>query len=129
MYKTKNIEKWLGYDFEPVECRTGKDFTNFSRNLKAEIEAQLKGMGYTLARYTKGYFIINGFIHNEKNGKYLFFSVDDVRFSKNWHKDILIREARNEKDYRGGYNQYTSLENFGESAMRILESTYSQLAA
>lgn len=46
MYKTKYIEKWLGYDFEPVECRTGKDFTNFSRNLKAEIEAQLKGMGY-----------------------------------------------------------------------------------
>lgn len=129
MFATQNIEKWFGYDFEPAECRTGKDFSAFARNLKSEISAQLKGTGYTIVGFSKGYFFISGFIHNERNGKYMYFSVGDVRYSKNWHKDILVREARNEKDYRGGNNRYTSLENFKEAVTGMLESKYSQFAA
>lgn len=129
MYATKNIKKWFGYDFEPTECKTGKDFSAFARNLKTEISAQLCGTGYSITKFTKGYFYISGFIHNDKNGKYVYFSIDDVRYSKSWHKDILIRDARNEKDYRGGNNHYANLENFKEAVSGILECGYSQFAA
>jgi hypothetical protein len=35
-----------------------------------------------------------------------------VRFFRNdWYNHILIRTALDEKDYHGGYNNYTSLPN------------------
>ena len=127
--KTKAITKWFGYTFEPGECRTGRDFAAFARNLKSEFSAQLKGSGCIITIYIRGYFYISGFIHNAVTGKYLYFSTEDVRYSPNWYKNILIREARNDHDYKGGYNQYTPLENFGESALKILQSSRSEFAA
>lgn len=127
--KTKAVKKWFGHAFDPEECHTGKDFAAFSRNLKTELYAQIKDSGCVITTYIRGYFYVSGFIHNEATGKYLYFSTEDVRYSPNWHKDILIREARNNHDYKGGYNRYTSLENFGESALKILQSFRSEFAA
>ena len=123
--RTKAIKKWFGHTFEPEEFRTGRDFTAFGRNLKSELLAQLKDSGCIITKYIRGYFYVSGFILNVSTGKYVYFCTDDVRYSPNWHKDILIREARNDHDYKGGHNQYTSLENFGEMALKLL--TYSTL--
>lgn len=120
--RTKAIKKWFGYNFEPEECRTGKEFSAFGRNLKSELTAQLKDNGCIITKYIRGYFYVSGFIYNVSTGKYVYFCTDDVRYSPNWHKDILIREARNDHDYKGGHNQYTSLENFGEKALKLLNS-------
>ena len=58
MYKTKNIEKWLGYEFEPVENRCGKDFSVFAHNFKTEISAQIAVTDCELISIGKGYFFI-----------------------------------------------------------------------
>ena len=120
MYKTKNMEKWIGYHFELIGCKPGKDFSNFSRNLKAELTAQIREKGCELVSYNKGYFYISGFVYNCLTEKYMYFSVGDVRYEKNWKNRILVREAKNEKDYTGGVNQWTSLENFGLAVEKIL---------
>lgn len=117
-----NIEKWLDYDFEPVECKTGKDFASFSRSFKREIKLQMDEIGCEIVGYIKGYFYISGFIYNTTNDKYMYFSIPDVRYDKDkWYSNILIRTAENAKDFRGGYNQYTTLNNFANKAVQILE--------
>lgn len=116
-----NIEKWLDYDFEPVECKRGKDFASFSRAFKREIKLQMDEIGCEIAGYTKGYFEISGFIHNPIKDTYMYFSIPDVRYDKNkWYSKILVRTAANAKDYSGGYNQYTMLNSFADKAQRIL---------
>lgn len=40
----------------------------------------------------------------------MYVSISDVRYFKNeWYKHILIRKAQNEVDYRGGFNNFTTL--------------------
>lgn len=129
MYQTKSIEKWIYYRFEPVECKTGKDFMDFVRSFKSELKAQINGSGYEMIKFSKGYFFISGFLYNKNNGKYMYFSAGDVRDTGVWHNRILVREARHENDYTGGRNQYTSFEDFGAAAIRILECRHSEFAA
>ena len=64
--RTKAIKKWFGYNFEPEECRTGKDFAAFGRNLESEILAQLKDSGCIVTKYIRGYFYVSGFIYNKR---------------------------------------------------------------
>ncbi|OQB13137.1 MAG: hypothetical protein BWY15_01936 [Firmicutes bacterium ADurb.Bin193] len=122
MYKTKNIERWLGYEFEPVENRCGKDFSAFARSFKAELMAQIAGIGCELIICGKGYFFIYGFIRNKETGGFMFFDTGDVRYDRQWYRNMLVREARSENDFTGGMNQRTSLEEFGNAVKRILYS-------
>lgn len=120
MIKT-NIEKWLNYNFEPVECRVGKDFTSFSKAFKREIKLQVDEIGCEIVGYSKGYFYISGFIYNPRTDTYMYFSIPDVRYDPNgWYSNILVRTANNAKDFKGGNNQYTSLKSFTDISKHIL---------
>ena len=52
----------------------------------------------------------------------MYISISDVRyFANEWYSHILIRTAKNEQDYRGGFNHYTTLENLDVKAAELLE--------
>ena len=57
---------------------------------------------------------VSGFISNSDRTRYVYFYIPDVRYTRNWHKQVLVRNAKNRHDYIGGINNYTSLEDFGE---------------
>ena len=122
MYMTENIKKWLSYIFYDVECRTGSDFTVFCKDLQSEIEAQLKESGFTIVKFSKGYFLVSGFISDSETGKYVYFNIGDVRDTGLWHDKILIRSAASDKDYTGGWNHYTSLDGFGDAIRRLFKA-------
>lgn len=45
----------------------------------------------------------------------VYFRISDVRFFKNeWIDEILVRAAYNEKDYKGGRNNFCRLEDIGK---------------
>lgn len=129
MFLTKNMGKWLDYSFDPVENRTGKDFNNFSRNLKTEMKAQLKGYNCEIIQYSKGYFYINGFIRSNLTGEIVYFSIPDLRYEKMWYEHILIRKAKDIKDFRGGINHWTKLDQFGFSVQKMFNNQQNQVAA
>ncbi len=129
MFQTKNMEKWINYRFDPVECRTGQDFTNFVRNLKAELTAQLQGSCCEIVKYSKGYFIISGFVRNGRTGAVMYFSIPDVREVNKWCLHILIRRAKDTNDYCGEQNHYTDIRNFGTAVMWLLGVSDKQIAA
>lgn len=128
MYKTKNIEKWHNYNFESIENRPAKDFANFARNIKAEINAQIKNSGYVLKVFIRGYYEISGFICSEDN-RCMYFSIGDVRYDKNWYNNVLVREANNTHDYTGGRNNFVKLSEFEIACRQILSKGRSKFAA
>ena len=51
----------------------------------------------------------------------MYISIPDVRyFTNEWYSNILIRTAKDEQDYRGGFNNYTTLEKLSVKAAKLL---------
>lgn len=128
-YMTKNMDKWIGYQFEPVECRTGKDFSNFVRNLKAEISAQLCDTGCEIVSFNKGYFFVSGFIYNKEMNRYAYFYIGDARDTETWPKRVLYRASNGPKDFSYGSNRFANLENLGDDIISLLSSAHFKFAA
>jgi hypothetical protein len=83
-----------------------KEIKDLKAQLKS-IESVLSERGcYDIELYI-AYYHAYGFFKS-KTGKTYFISLDDVRYNDSF-KDILIREARDNKDYTGGLNRYCKL--------------------
>lgn len=118
---TEEVPESLG-EFKSWEfssgTRAGKDFKKFARLFRKFVKKEIPE-GAELIEFNSGHYILNGFV--EKDGKFVYFSISDVRHFKNeWAKRILVRTAEDEEDYTGGPNGYTDLESFGERVSKIL---------
>ena len=104
-----DLETFKNWEFSSGTT-TGEDFKIFAKVFKKYIKNNLPNNA-TLADFSIGHYFISGFV--QKNSKYAYFSISDVRhFPNKWFEDILIRTAKDAKDYTGGSNENTTLENF-----------------
>lgn len=113
--RKKGIGKWFDYNFESSTICT-KEFNTFVKDLKHHIKKNLP-QATKLTKWSKGHFIASGFI--EKNNKFVYFSIFDVRCGSRWFENVLIRTAKNDKDYTGGVNNFIHLADF-ENAVSCL---------
>lgn len=116
------MKKWYDYNFQSSP-HTGADFKQFARDLRKELNRQLKQTDCRIVKYNVGHYYISGFI--EKDGKFIYFNIGDVRFNLSglgWEENILVRTARNIKDYTGGMNNRTTLHSFGKNVEKLLEN-------
>lgn len=113
----KTIERWVGYEFES-SSETTPEFVAFVKDLKKHIKSELPE-GSELVEFSKGHFYVSGFV--KRNSNYVYFSISDVRhFRDSWYDNILIRTAKDEKDYTGGSNNSTSLKEFKKNVDYLL---------
>lgn len=66
-----------------------------------------------------GFCMTSGFV--EMNGKFVYISIPDIRFNRNWSSNILIRAARDEQDYTGGRNNYTTAERMSADILSLMK--------
>lgn len=112
------IKKWLDYPFESSSGLT-KEFSLFSKDFKKYLKEKIKD-SFDLVNWSRGHFGISGFLKNKKNNKLVYFSCSDVRhFPNSWYENLLIRTAKNEKDYTGGSNDYCKFPNIKEKAIEL----------
>jgi hypothetical protein len=105
----KTLEAFKKWTFSSGST-TGVDFKIFARLFRNYIKKNIPESA-KIVNWSNGHYYISGFI--ELNGKYIYISISDVRhFPGEWHKDILVRTADSAKDYTGGSNGWTTLENF-----------------
>ena len=76
---------------------------------KSIVRKALKQANFTDIKFSNGHYYFSGFA--TKNNKAIYFSISDVRhFSPTGGgADLLIRTAKDYKDYTGGSNNYSSL--------------------
>jgi hypothetical protein len=112
--------KYIGYYFESSTRKT-PEFNNFARAFRTDIKEQIKD-SFILEDFSIGHFYISGFLKSIENGKYVYFSISDVRhFLNEWSDRILIRTAQHLKDYTGGSNNFTTLEEFNSKALKLIK--------
>lgn len=105
--------KWVGFDFNQngwsITHENRSDaFAQFIRDTRSDIKRMLKGTGWELKSGWKGNrFITSGFLYNSELDKWVFISISDVRYWQDkWFEHMLIRTAKNDKDFSGGRNDY-----------------------
>lgn len=120
MAKLKDLEKYLGYEFSSG-CYTGDDYKSFQTKYINFLKTICKQNHWQLVNVGKNHYCFSAFIKSAEN-KCVYISILDVRyFSNEWYDHILIRTTENETDYRGGFNNYTSLDGLEGAVADLLE--------
>ena len=119
MTNIKDLEKYVNYEFSSG-CYTGDDYKSFQTKYINYLRSICKNNHWRLVNVGKNHYCFSAFIKSAEN-KCVYISISDVRyFSNEWYDHILIRTAENETDYRGGFNNYTTLTDLEGTAAELL---------
>ena len=119
MANIKDLEKYVNYEFSSG-CYTGADYKSFQTKYINYLRSICKNNHWRLVNVGKNHYCFSAFIKSAEN-KCIYISISDVRyFSNEWYDHILIRTAENETDYRGGFNNYTTLSDLEGTAAELL---------
>lgn len=120
MATIKDLEKYIDYEFSSG-CYTGDDYKSFQTKYINFLRSICKQNHWQLVNVGRNHYCFSAFIKSAEN-KYVYVSISDVRFFTNeWYSNILIRTAKNEQDYHGGFNHRTTLKELEMKAMELLE--------
>lgn len=84
------------------------EFKKFFTEFKKEIKKELSKVGATEFELTRGHFYCSGFF-KAFSGQLYYISLSDVRHDF-LDPTMLIRTAKNNKDFSGGSNNYIRIE-------------------
>ena len=119
MANIKDLKKYVGYEFSSG-CYTGDDYKSFQTKYLNYLRSICKQNHWQLVNVGNNHYCFSAFIKSAEN-KCVYISISDVRyFSNEWYDHILIRTAENETDYRGGFNNYTTLSDLEGTAAELL---------
>lgn len=120
MATIKDLEKYIDYEFSSG-CYTGEDYKSFQTKYINFLRSMCKQNHWQLVNVGRNHYCFSAFIKSAEN-KCVYVSISDVRFFTNeWYNNILIRTAKNEQDYHGGFNHRTTLKELEMKAMELLE--------
>ena len=120
MATIKDLEKYIDYEFSSG-CYTGDDYKSFQTKYINFLRSMCKQNHWQLVNVGRNHYCFSAFIKSAEN-KCVYLSISDVRFFTNeWYSNILIRTAKNEQDYYGGFNHRTTLKELEMKAMELLE--------
>lgn len=120
MAQIKDLEKYIDYEFSSG-CYTGDDYKSFQTKYINFLRSICKQNHWQLVNVGRNHYCFSAFIKSAEN-KCVYVSISDVRFFTNeWYNNILIRTAKNEQDYHGGFNHRTTLKELEMKAMELLE--------
>ena len=116
-YQNRTLEDW-GSEMSPEAKQFAKDF-------KRRLTLNAKNKGIEVVNFSVSHYYFSGFL--KKNDKYVYFSYDIPRYETpidlyglNPSNAFLVRTAKNEKDYRGGYNNFCHILQFFDLVEQLL---------
>ena len=119
MATIQELKQYIGYEFSSG-CYTGEDYKSFQTKYINYLRSICKQNHWQLVNVGRNHYSFSAFIKSAEN-KCVYVSISDVRyFSNEWYNHILIRTAKDEMDYRGGFNNYTTLEDLEITAAELL---------
>ncbi len=98
------VKNHLFKGIEDTGCYTSEDFKKFAREFKSMINEQLQYVGGVEYKQNVGHYYISGFFKVDEQPYYI--SLSDVRYCNPENINLLIRTAKDYKDFTGGTNHY-----------------------
>lgn len=125
IYQEALFKRWQGKTIEDLCGVMSDSAKQFAKNIMLFLKRTLKSNDIELVKTSIGHYDFSGFLKNNKTNKYVYFSRDIERYNqpinlldKSCFGGFLVREAKNETDYRGGNNNFC---NFFQIENKIIE--------
>ncbi len=116
---SSDIARWIGVEFDSSSGLT-EQFAQFAKEFKSYVRKVIEP-DYYIAEYSRGHFEVSMFIRHKETDRILYISISDVRhFRDAWWNDVLIRTAKDTRDYAGGSNCSTKLNEIKAAADRLV---------
>lgn len=116
----KDMTKWLTHEFSSGDYgETGKDYTQFQKEMKADLEKQLNACSLQLHAFNKNHYCFSAVVTDGE--KFAYISVSDVRGNNDWAYNVLYRTMKHEEDWTGGQNHYCSWEYIAENCKELMK--------
>lgn len=121
MANVKELKKYINYKFS-TGCYTGEDYKSFQTKYINYLKSMCTENNWQLINVGKNHYCFSAFIKGGIENKYVYISISDVRyFANKWYNHILVRTAKNEVDYKGGFNNFVTLENLESKVASLLK--------
>ena len=121
MSNTNTLKQYINYEFSSG-CYTGNDYKTFQTKYINYLRTICKENNWSLIKVNKNHYCFSAFIKGGTENKYVYISISDVRyFNNDWYNHILVRTAKNEVDYKGGFNHYTTLDKLEGKICELLK--------
>ena len=109
MSNINTLKRYINYEFS-TGYYTGNDYKTFQTKYINYLKTICKENNWSLIKVNKNHYCFSVFIKGGTENKYVYISISDVRyFNNDWYNHILVRTAKNEVDYKGGFNHFTTL--------------------
>ena len=124
MANINTLKQYIGYEFSSG-CYTGEDYKSFQTKYINYLKTICNNNNWRLVNVGRNHYCFSAFIKGGTENKCVYISISDVRyFNNDWYKHILIRTAKNEVDYRGGFNNYTTLDDLEGTITEMLNELH-----
>lgn len=121
MTNLNTLKQYIDYEFSSG-CYTGEDYKTFERKYLNYLKTICNNNNWKLVNVGKNHYCFSAFIKGGTENRYVYISISDVRyFNNDWFSHILVRTAKNEVDYKGGFNYYTTLEHLEGRICELLK--------
>ena len=117
----EKLYKEYNYYMESSTCETA-EFKSFARKFKSRIKKAFTQNNLELVNFSKGHFEVSGFAYNPETEHYAYFHVNDMRsglLGKHPLDTCLVRTAEDEKDFKGGLNNFCKVYKIPEILKRL----------
>ena len=115
------LKQYINYEFS-TGCYTGNDYKTFQTKYINYLKTICKENNWSLIKVNKNHYCFSAFIKGGTENKCVYISISDVRyFNNDWYNHILVRTAKNEVDYKGGFNHYTTLDKLEYKICELLK--------
>ena len=121
MSNINTLKQYINYEFS-TGCYTGNDYKTFQTKYINYLKTICKENNRSLIKVNKNHYCFSAFIKGGTENKCVYISISDVRyFNNDWYNHILVRTAKNEVDYKGGFNHYTTLDKLEYKICELLK--------
>jgi hypothetical protein len=106
---------------QPIESssQTTPEWKSMYRKAVNYIKKELADIAENV-QVSRGHFDLSGFFTAKTTGQVFYLSVSDVRCYPHVIKNMLIRTAKNYKDYTGGSNMYVRIDDHMKSDIQSI---------
>ena len=124
----KFVKDWDGKPVEDWSTVESPEFKKMFRALKATLKEICEEQNTELVKFSSSHYDGSGFIYKPATNKYVYISLgqDALRYRVNVTRKvnagpILIRTAEDPKDFRGGNNNFCTLDELPEMILMLLK--------
>lgn len=116
----KFLKKWYGKEIEDWGGETSPEYSNFQSNYRSVLKDLCNDIEMELYSFNKNHYEFSAVVKSKKTNQFYYISISDVRCWKNkWADDILYRTMEHNKDWTGGSNRYTTLQELAENLLNL----------